>query len=66
MGRYDGFWEYGFAHWDMAAGSVIIKEAGGMVTLPNGAPLNTVSHDVVASNGLIHHEIIAILASTTK
>lgn len=61
MGRFDGFWEYGFAHWDMAAGSVIITEAGGKITLPSGAPLPGVSRDVVASNGLIHQEIVAIL-----
>jgi len=63
MGRFDGFWEYGFAHWDMAAGAVIIREAGGSVTLPDGAPLIGVSHDLVASNGLIHSEIVEVLAS---
>jgi myo-inositol-1(or 4)-monophosphatase len=62
MGRFDGFWEYGFAYWDMAAGSVIIREAGGQITTPDGAPLLTVSRDVVASNGLIHQEIVATLA----
>jgi len=66
MGRYDGFWEYGFAYWDMAAGTLIIREAGGVVTLPDGRPLPTVSHDVVASNGLIHQEIVAALASAAN
>ncbi len=64
-GRYDGFWEYGFAYWDMAAGAVIIREAGGVMTLPDGKPIPTVSRDVVASNGLIHEEIVAVLAELT-
>jgi myo-inositol-1(or 4)-monophosphatase len=63
MGRFDGFWEYGFGYWDMAAGSVIIREAGGSVTLPDGSPLTGVSHNLVASNGLIHAEILEVLAS---
>lgn len=65
-GRYDGFWEYGFAHWDMAAGAVIIREAGGVVTLPTGAPLHGVSRDIVASNGLIQDEIVRVLADVGK
>ena len=65
-GRYDGFWEYGFAYWDMAAGTVIIREAGGAVTLPNGDALPTVSPDIVASNNLIHQEIIEVLASVNR
>jgi myo-inositol-1(or 4)-monophosphatase len=65
MGRYDGFWEYGFAYWDMAAASVIIREAGGSISLPNGAPLLTVSRDVVASNGLIQQQIVDVLATVS-
>jgi myo-inositol-1(or 4)-monophosphatase len=65
MGRFDGFWEYGFAFWDMAAGLVIIHEAGGTVTLPSGEPLHGVSRDVVASNGLMHQELLDVLASIT-
>jgi myo-inositol-1(or 4)-monophosphatase len=63
MGRFDGFWEYGFAVWDMAAGAVIIREAGGVITLPSGAALHGVSRDVLASNGLIHQEMVNVLAS---
>jgi myo-inositol-1(or 4)-monophosphatase len=66
VGRYDGFWEYGFGLWDMAAGSVIIREAGGTMTLPNGDPLLGVSRDVVASNGLIHQEIVKVLEKATR
>jgi myo-inositol-1(or 4)-monophosphatase len=66
MGRYDGFWEYGFAYWDMAAGSVIIREAGGTLTLPNGAPLHGLSHDVVVSNGLIHEQMLQVLKSVPR
>jgi len=63
VGRYDGFWEYGFAVWDMAAGAVIIREAGGTITLPNGDLLHGVSRDVLASNSLIHQEMLNVLAS---
>ena len=65
MGRFDGFWEYGFAFWDMAAGSVIIREAGGSISLPNGDPLLTVSRDIVASNGLIQQDIVDVLATVS-
>ena len=66
MGRFDGFWEYGFNVWDMAAGSLIIREAGGVITYPDGRALLGVSRDVVASNGLIQQEIISVLASVTN
>lgn len=65
-GHFDGFWEYGFAVWDMAAGGLIVREAGGVMTLPDGTPLPGVSRDVVASNGLIHGQMLGILASVPR
>ena len=61
-GRCDGFWEIGLSPWDIAAGSIIIKEAGGIVTdfAGGGNFLNT--GDVVASNGKIHDHILEIVA----
>lgn len=60
-GRYDGFWEEGLNPWDMAAGKLLIEEAGGWVTDYRGDPFNIYKPPVVASNGRIHNEMLAIL-----
>ena len=57
-GRYDGFWEFNLNAWDTAAGTLIVEEAGGKVSGFKGEPLAITDRDVVASNGLIHDEII--------
>ena len=54
MGRFDGFWEYGLAPWDLAAGSLILKEAGGRITLASGRRFSIYRGNVLASNGSIH------------
>lgn len=54
MGRFDGFWELKLAPWDMAAGCLMVKEAGGCVTDLNGGPFTLTSPHVLASNGQIH------------
>jgi myo-inositol-1(or 4)-monophosphatase len=53
-GRYDGFWEYGLKPWDIAAGILLVREAGGYVTEPDGGhdPLGT--GDVLAANDHLH------------
>ncbi len=52
-GRYDGYWELGLKPWDMAAGLLVVREAGGYVTAPgDGDPLQ--SGDVVAANPHLH------------
>ncbi len=61
-GRLDGFWEFRLNAWDMAAGVLLINEAGGHTTEPDGTPLRQWSGRVVASNGLFHTEMIAVLA----
>ena len=53
-GRFDGFWEDGLNPWDVAAGVLLIEEAGGKVTNFDGAPLDIYSPKVLASNGLVH------------
>jgi myo-inositol-1(or 4)-monophosphatase len=53
-GRFDGFWEDGLNPWDMAAGVLLIEEAGGRVTDFNDATLNIYTKRVLASNGLVH------------
>ena len=60
-GRFDGFWEEGLNPWDMAAGKLLIEEAGGWITGYNGEPFSIYSPPVCASNGKIHNEILAIL-----
>lgn len=60
-GRFDGFWEEGLNPWDMAAGILLVKEAGGTITNYNGAPFSIYNPPMCASNGLIHEEMLAVL-----
>jgi myo-inositol-1(or 4)-monophosphatase len=60
-GRFDGFWEEGLKPWDVAAGALIIEEAGGRVTNYSGEPLDIYSPPVMASNGLVHEEMMRVL-----
>lgn len=60
-GRFDGFWEEGLNPWDVAAGKLLIEEAGGTVTYYDNSPLSIYAPPILASNGLIHQEMIDIL-----
>jgi myo-inositol-1(or 4)-monophosphatase len=60
-GRVDGFWELRLKPWDTAAGWMLVEEAGGMVTDLYGRPYWLESPAIVASNGRIHEELIAVL-----
>ena len=60
-GRFDGFWEMGLFHWDMAAGSLIIEEAGGAISDFRGKNLSIYNGDILASNGRIHSQMIKVL-----
>jgi len=60
-GRFDGFWELKLHPWDTAAGLVILREAGGRVTDFKGTPYSICEPSIVASNGLIHEEMLEIL-----
>lgn len=60
-GRFDGFWEPELAPWDTAAGALIVREAGGMVTDYAGRPLTLDSVSCVASNGRLHQQILDVL-----
>lgn len=60
-GRYDGFWELYLHPWDIAAGGLIIEEAGGRVSNFDGSPLDIFGIEIVASNGRIHQEMLKIL-----
>jgi myo-inositol-1(or 4)-monophosphatase len=57
-GRFDGFWELKLRPWDVAAGSLIITEAGGKVTDFKGKPFNIYSGEILASNGWIHEQML--------
>ncbi len=62
-GRFDGFWEFGLNPWDTAAGWLLIEEAGGKVTKSDGTPFRNAEADLLSSNGLIHDEMMEILAN---
>lgn len=60
-GRFDGFWEMRLRPWDVAAASLIVKEAGGEITDFSGGPFSIYGKECLASNGLIHNEMLDIL-----
>jgi myo-inositol-1(or 4)-monophosphatase len=61
-GRFDGFWEEGLHPWDVAAGVLLIDEAGGRVSDYDGAALDIYSPPILASNGLVHEQMMRVLA----
>lgn len=66
-GRLDFFWEFGLKPWDIAAGSLIVQEAGGRVSdLHGNAHSVTKSESVLADNGLLHAEVLALCAEVFR
>ncbi len=65
-GRFDGFWEEQLAPWDVAAGSLIVTEAGGRITDFKGDRLDIYEREILASNGKIHKEMQEILGKIAK
>jgi myo-inositol-1(or 4)-monophosphatase len=61
-GRADGFWEVVLKPWDMHAGRLVVAEAGGRSTRLDGGPLGLGAEGLVATNGLVHDELVAVLA----
>jgi len=61
MGRFDGFWELKLKPWDVAAGKIIVEEAGGLVTDFRGGPLDIYGDQILATNGKIHNEMMEVL-----
>jgi myo-inositol-1(or 4)-monophosphatase len=57
-GRLDGFWEFNLNPWDTGAGVLLVEEAGGQVTDFHGGPFELNSRETVASNGVIHAEML--------
>ncbi|MGA7106318.1 MAG: inositol monophosphatase family protein [Terracidiphilus sp.] len=59
-GRMEGFWEFNLNPWDTAAGILMVEEAGGSVTDFSGSPYRIDSHEILASNALIHDELVVL------
>ncbi len=64
-GRYDGFWERGLKPWDIAAGMIIVGEAGGLVSSTDGIGSPIASGGVIAGNEAIHKKLVGLLSSRT-
>ena len=60
-GRFDGFWEQKLFPWDVAAGGLLITEAGGKLTNFTGGNFSIYDKEIVASNGLIHNQMVEAL-----
>jgi myo-inositol-1(or 4)-monophosphatase len=62
-GRLDGYWERGILPWDVAAGALMVTEAGGTVTDMRGGAFHADDRAVLASNGLLHNQLLGVLAT---
>jgi myo-inositol-1(or 4)-monophosphatase len=62
-GRFEGFWEQKLQPWDVAAGALIVAEAGGRVTTLDGGPFSPRAGSVIASNGHIHEQMVQTIVS---
>jgi len=60
-GRYEGFWELALSPWDVAAAGILVEEAGGRVTDLRGDPIDIDRPRIVATNGRIHDQMLAVL-----
>ncbi|HUU49542.1 MAG TPA: inositol monophosphatase family protein [Nitrospinota bacterium] len=63
IGRFEGFWEMKLFPWDVAAGALLVREAGGKVTDFKGNSFDIYGKEVLASNGFVHKAMVEVLAS---
>ena len=63
-GRFDAFWEFDLAPWDMAAGALLVREAGGSVSAIEGGAFRLDGDSVLASNGTVHEQMRSLLSQT--
>lgn len=63
-GRFDGFWELKLKPWDVAAGTLIVREAGGTVSNLAGNQVGLDAGEILASNGKIHRQMVEVLQKT--
>jgi myo-inositol-1(or 4)-monophosphatase len=64
-GRFDGHWEMKLNPWDMAAGVLMVIEAGGAVTNFKGETFSIYENELVASNGILHNNLLQVLQEGT-
>ena len=65
-GRLDGFWEFGLKPWDMAAGILLIQEAGGKCSDMLGGPVDLRGQHLLANNGLVHEPMLSIFSEVFR
>ncbi|MCE1164813.1 MAG: inositol monophosphatase [Bacteroidetes bacterium] len=65
-GRFDGFWEYNLNAWDVAAGYLILTEAGGKVTDFEGKKYSVYNKEILATNGRIHNIMLDVIKGVKK
>jgi myo-inositol-1(or 4)-monophosphatase len=65
-GRFDGYWESKIQPWDVAAGALIVEEAGGRVSTVTGDPFRSRAGSVLASNGLIHDPMLQVIVDFSR
>jgi len=65
-GRYDGFWESGLSYWDVAAGILLVREAGGFVTDFRGGERPVERREIVAGNDVIHSKLHRLVATAVS
>jgi len=65
-GRIEAFWEPALNPWDLAAGSLLVEEAGGRISHMSGAPFRVDCRDVLATNGRVHAEMVKLLRSSPR
>ncbi|MFN8591569.1 MAG: inositol monophosphatase family protein [Thermomicrobiales bacterium] len=63
-GRLDGYWEWGTLPWDVAAGALLVTEAGGRITTMDGQPFQSSVRETLASNGNLHPAMLGTLAES--
>jgi myo-inositol-1(or 4)-monophosphatase len=61
-GRLDGYWERGISAWDVAAGALMVQEAGGRATNLAGGPFRSDERQILATNGGIHDQLLAVVS----
>jgi myo-inositol-1(or 4)-monophosphatase len=62
-GRFDMFFEYGLKPWDVAAGTILITEAGGIVGDFSGNKKGMICNDIIATNGAVFNEMVEIISN---
>lgn len=62
-GRFEAFWEFDLKPWDIAAGALLVREAGGIVSAIDGAQLDLAAGSTLATNGAVHAEMLKLLSA---